>query len=766
MTLKRTIYILCFLLLLASCSVSKFIPENEYLLNDVKIVSHSPDRTAQKAKSYVRQLPNSKWFGLVKLPLYTYALSGKDTTLWVNRFLQKLGEAPVIYSEDLAEQTRVNIEQMLRNDGYLHAKVDLERDYRKKRRLNAIYYLHEREHYTISSVTLETQDSVVADIIKSDSLSSLLREGMPFSLDKLEEERRRITSLLKENGYYRFQKEYITYIADTAHHSTNINVKMNIALQQSSPDAELTPHKVYHLDKIAFVSGAGLRLSDEVLSECDTVPYGDFTILNRNKPFIRNKTLINNNYILPGELFRQSNFDRTYNSFAQLKALRHTTLRMVEHPDTSLLDCYIMFERNKRRAVTFDLEGTNTSGDFGAATSVTFTDKNLFMGSEMLSLKLFAAYEAISNLSGYSGNKYFEYGAELSLRLPGGIFSDLLPLDKNLLRSITQFSLKFNSQERPEFERRLFSGAWSYNWSRSEQSSHKVDILDLNYIYVPWISDTFKKEYLDNISNQNSILKYNYENLMITKLGYSYSYTSAKLGAKRTDPMIFSLRTNIECSGNLLYGINSLFGGKMNEDRQYLFLNIAYAQYVKGDVDFTTNFNIDQRNALVFHIGLGVAYPYGNSTILPFEKRYFSGGANSMRGWSVRTLGPGSFRSSDRGIDFINQSGDLKFDCNVEYRSHLFWKLHSAVFVDAGNIWTIRYYKEQPGGQFDIRRFYKDIALSYGLGVRLDFSLFVFRLDAAMKAINPAYSGKLKYPIINPNFRRDFALHFAIGYPF
>lgn len=765
MSLKRATYILCSLLLLASCSVSKFIPENEYLLNDVKIVSHSPDRTAQKAKSYVRQSPNSKWFNLVKLPMYTYALSGTDTTLWVNRFLQKLGEAPVIYSEELAEQTRSNIEQMLRNDGYLHATVDLERDYRKKRRLNAIYYLHERERYTISSVELVTQDSIIADIIKADSVSSLLREGMPFSLDKLEEERRRITSMLKERGYYRFQKEYITYIADTAHHSTNINVKMNIALQQTSPEAEPTMHKVYNLDKISFVSGAGLRLSDEVLRMCDTVAYGKYSILNRNKPFIRNKTLVNNTYILPGEIYRQSDFDRTYNSFAQLNALRHTTLRIVEHPDTSLLDCYIMFERNKRRAVTFELEGTNTSGDFGAATSVTFSDKNLFRGSELLSLKVFAAYEAISGLNGYSGNRYFEYGAELSLRLPGGVFSDLLPMDKNLLRSNTLFSLKYNSQERPEFERRLLSAAYSYNWSRSEQSSHKVDILDLNYIYVPWISDTFKKEYLDNISNQNSILKYNYENLLITKLGYSYSYTSAKLGAK-SEPMIFSLRTNVECSGNLLYGINSLFGGKRNEDNQYLFLNIAYAQYVKGDVDFTANFNIDNRNALVFHIGLGIACPYGNSKVLPFEKRYFSGGANSMRGWSVRTLGPGRFRSSDRGIDFINQSGDIKFDCNLEYRSHLFWKLHTAVFLDAGNIWTIRQYKEQPGGQFNFGTFYKDIALSYGLGVRLDFSMFVFRLDAAMKAINPAYEGKLKYPIITPNFRRDFALHFAIGYPF
>ena len=175
---------------------------------------------------------------------------------------------------------------------------------------------------------------------------------------------------------------------------------------------------------------------------------------------------------------------------------------------------------------------------------------------------------------------------------------------------------------------------------------------------------------------------------------------------------------------------------------------------------------IDDRNSFVAHFGFGIAYPYGNSRILPFEKRYFAGGANGMRGWTVRTLGPGSYRNSGTNIDFINQSGDMKLDVNIEYRSHLFWKLHSAVFIDAGNIWTIRSYKEQPGGQFNIGSFYKDLAFSYGLGFRLEMDMFVFRLDAAMKAINPAFSGKEKYPIIKPDFSRDFALHFAIGYPF
>ncbi len=749
-----------------SCSVSKFIPEDKYLLNSVGIVSSQNDDIAIKARSYVRQQPNSKLFGLVKVPMYTYALSGRDTTKWVNRFLQKMGESPVIYSPELAEQSRANIEQMLRNDGYMHAKVNLTTSVDKKRRIDVKYSLDEKLRYSVDNIDVVTADTAITRILQENSAATLLHKGMPFSVEAMENERRRITSLLKDKGYYRFQKEYITFVADTASQSTRVNILMNIALYQPSPDAEPTMHKVYRYNRISFVSGAGLRPTDEMLRKCDSAHFHNYDILYRGKQFISPGVLANNTYIEPGTLYSHTAADRTYSSLAQLTALRYTALRMVEHPDTSLLDCYIMFERSKRRSVSLDLEGTNTAGDLGASASITFSDRNLFKGSELLSLRLYGAYEAISGLSGYSRDSYYEYGAELSLRLFGGLVSNLIPVDRRLMKSSTSFTLKYNSQERPEFDRRLLSAAWSYTWSRNKQSSHKIDVIDLNYIYVPWISSTFKKEYLDSISNRNSILKYNYENLLITKLGYSYSYTSAKNDSHTPQRTIFSLRTNIESSGNLLNALNKIFGGHRNSAGQYTFFNIAYAQYVKGDFDFTTHVTIDEHNKLVMHLGVGVAYPYGNSTILPFEKRYFSGGANSMRGWSVRTLGPGSFRSNDSDIDFINQSGDLKLDCNVELRSHLFWKLYSALFIDAGNIWTLRAYKEQPGGQFDIGTFYRDIAFSYGLGLRFEFDLFVFRLDGGMKAVNPAYSGSDKYPIFHPDFGRDFALHFAIGYPF
>ena len=230
---------------------------------------------------------------------------------------------------------------------------------------------------------------------------------------------------------------------------------------------------------------------------------------------------------------------------------------------------------------------------------------------------------------------------------------------------------------------------------------------------------------------------------------------------------IDAYKVNVETSGNLLSGISRAIGGKRNADGQYTLFNIAFAQYAKADFDYTHLFRIDRNNSLTFHFGLGVAYPYGNSKILPFEKRYFSGGANSVRGWSVRGLGPGKFKGTDGAIDFINQTGDLKLDLNLELRTFLFWKIYGAVFVDVGNIWTLREYAEQPGGQFKFDEFYKQIAVAYGLGIRFNFDFFILRFDMGMKAVNPAYeSSSEHYAIFHPDFSRDFAFHFAVGLPF
>lgn len=274
---------------------------------------------------------------------------------------------------------------------------------------------------------------------------------------------------------------------------------------------------------------------------------------------------------------------------------------------------------------------------------------------------------------------------------------------------------------------------------------------------MPWISGTFKRDYLDNATTRNAILRYNYQDLFILRTGFGLHYNSSS----------HAFRARVELAGNLLDGLGNLFDFKKNGQGKRTLFNIAYAQYAKFDFSYTQILHFDDRNALALHGGIGIAFPYGNSTVLPFEKRYFSGGANSVRGWSVRELGPGKFRGVDGRIDFINQTGDMKLDLNAEYRTHLFWKLDGAAFVDAGNIWTLRSYAEQPGGQFRFKDFYKQMAVAYGLGLRLNFDYFILRFDGGMKAVNPAYSDRNDhYALWHPNLKRDFTFHFAVGLPF
>jgi outer membrane protein assembly factor BamA len=241
------------------------------------------------------------------------------------------------------------------------------------------------------------------------------------------------------------------------------------------------------------------------------------------------------------------------------------------------------------------------------------------------------------------------------------------------------------------------------------------------------------------------------------KIGFGYAYNNGRTAVK----------TNLETAGNLLDFYAHTFNTSKNDLGQYKIFNIAYAQYVKADIDFIQRLWEGDNSQLVFHTGFGIAYPYGNSDVLPFEKRYFAGGANSVRGWSVRSLGPGRYKDEDGRINFITQTGDMKLDLNLEYRSHLFWKFNWALFVDAGNIWTLRDYKDQPGGQFKFSRLLDDMAVGYGMGVRLNFDYFILRFDLGMKAVNPAYEeDETHYPIIHPRLSRDLAFHFAVGMPF
>lgn len=719
--------------LLYSCATSKHIPEGQQLLTGVEIRADQKGFDPSRLQPYIRQKANSRWFSLFTIPLATYSLSGPDTTKWINRTLQRIGEAPVLYSQQQAQQTCEDLRIAMNNMGYMDADVTLQ-TISKRRTVKVIYTLHPGLAYRINTLTYDIQDPNIRTILQQPGNTPQLHAGTPFTIDALNAERKRITSLLLDSGYYRFNKDFIVFDADTVTGSTDIDLTLRLLRYKATNNSPDTLHPRYTIKTISYINGEG----------------GD-------RISLRPSTLHASTALKANERFSSSALQKTYNNFARLQAVRYTSIRFTELPDDSL-DCEIQLSTNKPHAIAFQPEGTNTAGDFGAAATLTYQNRNLFHGSEVFSLQLRAAFEAITGLEGYQNQDYEEYNVETRLQFPRFVAPFLSRSFRNKSTATSELSLSYNLQNRPEFHRRVFSAAWRYRWSEPRHhTAWRIDLLDLNYVYMPWMSPTFKEEYLDNASSRNVILRYNYEDLFIMKTGASLSYTNRKQAFK----------VGIETAGNMLSAAAHILGSPRNSEQQYTLFNIAFAQYAKADIDYTRILNFDPRNSLAIHLALGISYPYGNSNVLPFEKRYFSGGANSVRGWSVRSLGPGSYRGTDGRIDFINQTGDMKLDLSMEYRTALFWKLHGAFFIDGGNIWTLRAYEEQPGGQFKFNRFYKEIAASYGLGLRLNLDYFLIRFDIGMKAINPAYQdARRHYPIAHPSIGRDMALHFAVGMPF
>ncbi|MBQ9559305.1 MAG: BamA/TamA family outer membrane protein [Bacteroidaceae bacterium] len=740
------VFLLLAVLVTAGCSVSRFIPEDEHLLNNMHIRSTDKAVSTNQMRGYVQQHPNSRWFSLLKVPMGPYLMSGRDSTRRINRFLQRIGEAPVIYDRSKAFKTRDNIEAAVRNMGYLQASVDL-LERQKGFKMNVIYKIDPGKRYIVKELEEHVGDTAIARLMEGARRESRLSVGMPFDLNELEAERTRLNRLMRNHGYYLFNKEFIRFEADTTLGNRGVALSLIVDDYRTGTQTERQPHRRFHVGEVRMASDS----------------------TNRN--YIRKNMLRVKTAIEPGELYNEQHVQETYSNLSALGAVMNSSVTMTpDEEDSTRLNATVAVRSNKRHALNAELEGTNSSGDFGAAAVLSYQNRNLFRGSELLNVRLRGAFEAIRGLEGYDNQNYIEYGVETSLAFPDFKLPWLSRAFRRSSNATSEVSIMYGSQNRPEFHRRVVTGAWRYRWSQmNRQRQHRFDLLDLNYVFMPWISKTFREDYLDNASSRNAILRYNYEDLFIMKWGYTLSYTSQPLtgatGSYGTNA--YSIRFSAESAGNLLYGFTSLFHTNRNSLNQYTLLNIAYAQYIKGDFDFAKSFRFSADNSLSVHFGLGIAYPYGNSRILPYEKRYFSGGANSVRGWSVRGLGPGRFRGTDGRIDFINQTGDIKLDMNLEYRSHLFWKIDGAVYIDAGNIWTIRDYADQPGGQFRFESFWRQIAVSYGLGIRLNFNYFILRLDSGMKAINPAYTDRRHhYPIIHPRFRRDFALHFAVGLPF
>ncbi len=736
--------------LLSSCKTTKFVPEDKYLLNKARVkVVDTKDVTGGELRSYLRQKQNSEILGFWKLQLQIYNTAPADTTSKSNKLLarnaHKMGEEPVIYDEMLTAASMEQLEKAMLNRGYFNAHVDTLVKV-KDRKVYLTYEVTANKPYTLNDYSTEFDYSELADI--ANHSSCLLHKGMVFNSDVMDEERQRITSAMRRRGYYYFEKSLLRYEADSSYRKNEVSVKLSmqdyVAYLPDSLHERL--YTKYTVRKVCFHTDYDIaHMPEDAKLVTETEPGYEYSYVG--KRLLRNRVLRMHTRIEPGKLFNEALVERTYANLNGLGPVKYVDIAFMPVGKDSL-DCHITISRNKLNTVTAEVEGTYSAGDWGVAAGATYVNRNIFHGAEQLSLRARGSYEWRQN-----GGRAIEATAEAGL----------------LFASNVKVNVAYNYQKRPDEYIRTIANAGIYYTLRKPQSkwTHTFNMVDISYIYLPWMSDAF----IETFIKKSSVLKTSYEDHFILDWSYRTSYSG--YNARQPYRSYVNFSCAIETAGNLLYGISKLAKLPVNADGQHEIFNIPFSQYAKADLNFAFHHIIVPNHRVVYHAGIGVALPYLNANTVPFEKRYFSGGSNSVRGWQARTLGPGAFRGTGNALVYDLQAGDIRLDLNVEYRWRVWDFIELAAFLDAGNIWTIHYYKSQPHGMFKWDEFYKQIALSYGVGIRLDiFSILIFRVDLGVKLHDPSriygeLSGTQWRTVPNGlSWKDDMTLHFAIGYPF
>ena len=719
--MRNKLYILLLAVLFCACNTTKFVPQDKCLLNKAR-VKCVDDKSVPVGdlRNYLRQKQNTEIFGFWKLQLHIYNTAPSDTTTESNKRLarnaHKMGEAPVIYDDELTQVSVQQLRQQMSNMGYFNATVDTAITV-KDRKVNLTYLITANQPYKIRSYTVDIPMEEVSRIANNNGCKVHTNEQ--FSTSVLDEERDRIATMLRNQGYFYFEKSMLEYTADSSLNSHEVDVRLHLA---------------------PFV----LHMDSAELKQLRTQFYVRNLEYQLDHPFLRKSALQRACRIREGVRYSEASVEDTYARMNALPPVKYVDVAFTQVGD-SLLDCMVSVSRGRLNSVSAELEGTYSAGDWGIAAGLNYSNKNIFHGAEVLTLGARASYEWRAN-----GGRAIEAKAEAGLLFPSQV----------------KLNIAYNYQQRPdEYTRTIANAGLTYIIPPRRRSgwTHQFNLIDINYIYLPWMSEQFKREFID----RSSVLKASYEDHFILDWSYLGSYTS--FNPRFPNRSYVQLAFRVETAGNALYALSLAANLPKNDEGAYVLWKIPFAQYVKGDFNFTAHGILTPKHHLLYHVGIGVAVPYLNATTLPFEKRYFGGGANGVRGWQARTLGPGTFRGTGSALVYDLQAGDIHIDMNLEYRFKVLKFLELAAFLDAGNIWTIRDYESQPGGVFLWDQFYKQIAWSYGVGIRLDLSILIFRIDFGVKLHDPSRIADGRQWRTAPNglcWKDDMTFHFAIGHPF
>lgn len=764
-----------------ACSVTRPLKKNEYLLIKNKVKADQRQISTDDLSAYLQQAPNKKLFGIFRanIAFYNWGMKGKNTKF--KKWLRTTpGAEPVLLDTSLTHISSKQMKMYLANKGYFQAQIH-DSAALKKKKARVYYQVTANQPYKIRKFSYAIPDKHLASFVYRDTAKSLIRPGSTFDAYALDDERTRITGNLVNYGFFRFNTGYIFYRIDSTLNSHQMDVVLEITNPVVPSLTDFTtvvqvPHRQSRIGEIFINPNYDHLATDTIFT--DTVartyegyrdkPPVTYFFLNNARPWLKPKPVAQAIFITPDSYYNLRDVNSTYSQLSGLQVFKYVNISFTESRKrkpvtdvyTDYVDCKIQLSRAAPHSFTITTDGTNSSGALGVQGNLSYQNRNIFKGAQLLKLNLTGAAQAQAVFSGDDNSALFntlEFGLNASLTFP----QFLIPIRQEKLpkhfKPKTSVSAGYNFQLQPDYNRHIANLAFGYTWIQSEKIKHILNPAEITLVKI--YPDSLFVAYIN--SQQDKRLKNQYTDHLVAGLRYSFTFSNQNVATLRN---FVYLRANFETGGNLLYLIDKAVGAPVNNDGYYTLFDIQYSQYVRPDADFRLYNLISRKTSLVWRLYAGIGIPYGNSTDLPFEKAFFAGGANGMRGWKMGYLGPGSYHNDTLSGNF-NQLGDIQLETNLEYRFPIYKMLKGSVFVDAGNIWLLKESADLPGGKFYLNEFWKQIAIDFGLGIRLDFDFFIFRFDPAVPIRVPWYPENECWNFNKIKFR-DIVWNFGIGYPF
>ena len=768
--MKRTTLYILITLLIASCSTTRYVPADDKLYTGIKSVEFTDakenatgtvGKTAlEEARYALDYAPNGSIAGsstLRALPigLWWYNALRDSESRMGKWFFKKLAKEPVLLSKvnpDLLADVATNV---LKYYGYFNGNVEAQIIPSKKNPKKA------KVSYSATLGTPWRYDSIsycnfahnADSLIRSTWNSRVIRPGQQFDAAAMEQERTRISNLLRNNGYYYFQPGFITFLADTVNSPGYASIRVQ-------PTADM-PQQANDIRRIGDITIRVRNNEMEIREKADTLKRRNITYIYYGKKIpVRIAPLMRNIQIRKGELYSQDKQQNAISKLSQMNVFNNFRLNLIPREGTDLLDLDITTQLDKPYDFTFELNVTSKSNNqIGPGSRLTLAKRNVFRGGETLKLSLAGSYEwqTDDKVQGKAAVvNSWELGADISLNFPR-LYFPLLHRRYMRLPATTSFRLFADVMNRSGFFRMVQAGGdATYKIQSHSTTTHTIIPFRLTYDMLLSTTERF-----DNIVESNKAIRNSFRDQFIPAMQYSYSYDNT--GTRHRNKS--KLDISVTSAGNITSLAFAAFGKPFDQKNKNLFGN-PYAQFVKATTELRQLWKIDNNQYIATRFMAGAIHSYGNSEYAPYSEQFYIGGSNSLRAFTVRSVGPGSYRPDNvNSYTYLDETGTLKLEANAEYRFRIISDLHGALFVDAGNIWLLKADKERPGGEFRFNTFAKQIALNTGLGVRYDLGILVLRVDFGLGLHAPYDTGRTGYFNLNP-LKDGFAWHFAIGYPF